>query len=390
MKKTKHSARDVAIVNVIDELDSSTQNAQYNSAFRKWRKNADNPFAFHFEMNKKESVYIDGRGFVNKSAAEAEHEVLGRIMNVVGIAMLIWIAVDFFAGKALVFLLSVLGVNVHTTLYDSALYGGTAEIVAALIIITSLKIIISGIYVKKRLAMPRGVSVMRTMNDHRGLFTAIALTMMICAVVSIPKIYTSDAKEVYSFFRSVNTDVSVWTQTDFITYVIFDVIVVSLLSELFFRGSMFGALRQFGDVFAICVTSIVAGLLTQDLREMPVMILISAAAGWGMLASGTMFTAVAVHIIYKLYQLALAVIEEDTSSRMIYHRSFFVAIVFTVGVLILLTQYARSGKRLIRSRLAVYHSDVGVPSRLLYAVRTFPFAAVVLICLLSSLIRILY
>ncbi|MBQ9898478.1 MAG: CPBP family intramembrane metalloprotease [Ruminococcus sp.] len=389
MKRSKNTLEDREIVNAIDELDSSTQNEHYNTLFKRWRRSKDNPYAFRFEMNKKESVYIDGRGFVNKSAAEAEHTALSSIMNVVGIAMLMWIVSEKFFSKAMVFVLSLLGVNVHTTLYDSALYGGTTEIVAALIAINLVTILTPTIYMHRKFGMPGAVETMRTMNDQRGLLSAIAMTFIVCTVTSIPSAYTSDTREIYSFFRSVNADVSVWTQKDFIVYVVFDIIVVSVLSEILFRGAVFGALRQFGDVFAICVTSLVAGLLTQDFSEMPVMILISAVAGWGMLASGTIFTAFSVHIIYKLYQLAMAMIEDDSATSMMINRSFFMAILFAVGALILVIQYIVS-KHIIRRRLAAYHSDVSVPERLWFTVRTFPFFAVAMICIISAVIRVVY
>ena len=389
MKKSSDTIeKNETIINVIDQLDSSTQSEHYNSLFRKWRKDKKNQYAFRFEMNRKESVFVDGRGFISSSAAAAERETLSRIMNVIGIAMLFWIVIESLFSKGLVFLLSLTGFDVHTTIYDSALYGGTTEIVSALIIITIIKLAVPIVYMRKRFAMPVDVEFMRTMNDPRGLISAIAMTLIICTVMSIPSAFSNDAKEVYSFFRSVDADVSLWTQTDFMTYVLFDVVVVSVFTEMMLHGAVFGALRQFGDAFAICVTALVAGLLTQDFREMLVIMLISAAAGWGMLASGTIFTAFSVHVIYRMYMLALAVIEVDTSIKMVLYRSVFMVSAFVIGTLVLLIQYLARRKPLISSKLAVYHSDVSLSKRLLFIFRTFPFFAVAIICLLNAIMRV--
>ena len=43
------------IINVVDQFDYSTQNDNYNAKFRAWRKNKENPYAFNFKLNRKES-----------------------------------------------------------------------------------------------------------------------------------------------------------------------------------------------------------------------------------------------------------------------------------------------------------------------------------------------
>ena len=60
------------IINVIDEFDYSTQNDEYNEEFRSWRKRGDNIYAFKFEKNERESIYVDGRGFIDDSLEYVE------------------------------------------------------------------------------------------------------------------------------------------------------------------------------------------------------------------------------------------------------------------------------------------------------------------------------
>lgn len=75
----------------------------------------DNIYAYSFEKNQNESVYIDGRGFIEKSAIEAEKNVLSRIFYQIGLAMLIWIAFDDVICRIAVSLLDRCGVNIHTS-----------------------------------------------------------------------------------------------------------------------------------------------------------------------------------------------------------------------------------------------------------------------------------
>ena len=95
-------------------------------------------------------------------------------------------------------------------------------------------------------------------------------------------------------------------------YAIFDIVIISIMSELLFRGAIFSALRQFGDIFAIIITSCASALLVQDFRELPAALMISAVAAVGMLRTGSVLTAIFVQMIYKMYRLALVLLEADS------------------------------------------------------------------------------
>ena len=93
------------IISVVDDFDSEVSVSAYSSEFKKWRKNKDNPFAFNFEINKKERVFSDSRGFENRSKTETEKKVLGNIMQIIGIAMLISVVLYTVVGKIVIHLL---------------------------------------------------------------------------------------------------------------------------------------------------------------------------------------------------------------------------------------------------------------------------------------------
>ena len=374
------------VVSVVDGFDYSTQNETYNSEFKKWRKNSNNPFGFRFKKNSKEAVFVDGRGFVDNSIAEAEQERISRIFYVIGVAALIWVVVEDFAGKLMIAALGTLGINVNTDFFSSVIYGGGAEIVTALLAITMLKILLPAYFVHKKMALPRRVELMSRMNDPAELVGAIGMALLVCTAVSLPEAYSSETHEIYSFFNALTTDVSVWDQSEFIIYTFFDVVIVSIMKECFFRGAMFAALRQFGDPFALIMTSVTAALLTQDVREMPAVLLISLVAGFGMLRSGSLFTAAAVQVIYKMYLLALAILEGNTSDKMLIMRNAFMLAAGIAGAAAMLCVLL-SKKRRGKTKLAVYRSEQKEGERILAAVRTFPYSIVMGICLLYAVIR---
>lgn len=385
--KTVSDKTDTDIIDVIDEFDYSTQNDSYNKHFIEWRRNKDNPYAYNLVMNSKESVFVDGQGFVNKSAPDVESEVLGNILYIIGVALLAITVIENVLGGAIVQVLSWFGVNIHNSYINTTIYGGCVEIVIFLISITLIKLLVPLTIVKFKFKMPTQLKYHGQLNDPAELIGAIAVTLLISAVLSIPSAYTDEAKELYSFFKEYNADVSVWGQGEFLLYTIFDVIVVSVIAEALFRGEMFNALRQFGDVYAVIITSIVSSVIVQDISELPGAIIISAAAAIGMLRSGTIFTAISVRIIYKMYLLAITIIEVDTSEKMFFTRNFFILVTFVVSVIILGLIYFRKDRKK-RKVFAGGNTYLPFAKKILLACRTVPLASAVIICLLASVISV--
>lgn len=374
-------------IDVIEEFDYSTQNEKYNNDFRKWRKNKNNPFAFNFSVNKKESIFIDGKGFVNNSPAVSEHETISRIFYIIGSAMLIWITVENIIGKIIIYILDILGMNIHSPFFSISYYGGSIEIVTVITVISLIKIYAPAIYIQKKLKMPFNVEFMHIMNHPTELISAIAMSLIVCTITSIPDAYSSSAKEIYDYFKSINADISVWGQAEYVIYTIFDVIIMSVSAEILFRGAIFSALRQFGDIFAIIATSVMSALLTQNFQDMPSVLMISVIASVGMLKSGSVFTAFAVRTVFKMYQLTIVIIEASTSENMFLTRNLVMTGIFIFSTLaVIVMNLARKNK----NHLVEYHSDVSLKERLVFALRTFPFTAVTAVCLIGAVIKIIY
>lgn len=374
------------IINVVDQFDYSTQNESYNEKFISWRRNKENPFAFNFKLNRKESVFIEGKGFETRSASATEEKIVGRIMNILGFSMLIWVVTDHIISKLLVALFSMLGFDIHTSFFSTAPYGGKSEIVTALIVIDITKILIPAIYIHSKLKMPRRVEFMSSMNHAADLFGSICMAMAVSAVSSLPNIYTNRTRQVFDYFRSVNADTSVWDQEQFVVYAIFDIVIISIMSELLFRGAIFSALRQFGDIFAIIITSCASALLVQDFRELPAALMISAVAAVGMLRTGSVLTAIFVQMIYKMYRLALVLLEAESPDTIFLKRNSFILIFFIIGASGVMLLYIFSKKKKLH-RIASYSSEITLRQRLLLAVRSFPVPAAACLCLMAAFIK---
>lgn len=374
------------IINVIEDFDYSTQSDVYNEKFRKWRRNSDNPFAFGFKNNKRESVYVTGKGFVEDSALDAEKNVLTRLFNLIGIAALMWVVADNGAVKLAALIMSRIGFDVNISFFSSNISGGSAESLAVLLIGGLLKLAVPLLYLHFKLRLPAKVEFMSRTHDPMALIGAISSTFIVCAAVSIPVAYSGDSKEIYEYFAGVNADISMWEQKEFVIYLIFDVVIASVLMELIFRGGMFAALRQFGDPFAIVITAVTSALLTQNFIAMPAAFLVSLVAGYGLLSSGTLFTAVAVHIVYKMYTFTLTLIEIDTTDKMPLNRNLFMIVTLIVGSVGLAVYWIGAIRRK-KTNLALYRSELTVKRRYIHSVKTFPYSAVAILCIVQAVIK---
>ncbi len=379
---------DNIVIDVVEQFDYSTQNESYNESFISWRKKIDNPYAFNFSRNRKESVFVEGKGFETRSFSDAEQTCIGKILNVAGIAMFIWIVADNIISRLAVAIFDLFGFNIHTSFISKAYYGGKTEIVTALILISVIKIWLPAHYVHQKLKMPRRVEFMTTLNHAPDMFGAIFMALSVSAITSLPSIYTNRMREVFDYFRSINADSSVWDQEQFVIYTIFDILVVTVISELFFRGAIFAALRQFGDTFAIIITSLMSGLLVQDFLEMPAAIMISAVASIGMLRSGSVFTAIFVQTIFKMYRLALVLADADSNDSLHLRRNSFILLVFIVGATgASILHLFRRNQEL--HRIAEYNSELTLRQRMIVAFKAFPVSAVVCFCILAAAIQII-
>ena len=393
MKKgnVKHEKQNRDILNVVEDFDCSTQNDTYNKYFKEWRKKKDNPYAFNFKGNKKEKIFNDSRGFEKQLPEKAEKTVINRLMHVVGIAMLLLIVTDSIFGRAAIYLLSLLGLDVHISMINSAMYGDVSLVLIAFLCISMLKLLIPLIYVTKTLNIPRKAGFMSKVNSSVEILNAIGITLIACTVACLPTAYSSDSKEIFSFVRSVDTDVSLWDSNEFIAYTMFTVIVLPVLFELLVHGPMFTALRQFGDPFAIIVTSTVACLIVRDFTEMPAMLMISVIAAMTMLRSGTIMSAFIVNIVYRIYCLALITLEMGNTTNMLIKRNIFMLSALIAGVLIFGTIYiVRKLRKKNKHYIAFYHSDISHSRRLYVAARSYPFLAIAFLCLIDAVGKVAF
>lgn len=375
------------VIDVIEEFDYSTQNEKYNKCFREWRKRKNNRYSFNFKKDQRERVYVDGRGFIEKSCKNAEIKTLTNIFHTLGYASLMWILFEDVISKLLIYLLEFLGMNIHTSFITKTISGGCREVASVVILTNTLKIILPTIYLNMKFNTPKKIACMSSMNNPSALIGSISAAFILSVVITLPSAFSTKTREVISFFGSATTELSIWDQSEFIIFTIFDMLVIPILTQLLFCGAAFAVLRQFGDVFAMFITSLSMAVLTQDFRNMPAVFIIALIGCCGMITSGSIFTPIAVNIIFKMYQTTIVLIETDSSENMPIIRNLFMAGLVVIGTLGLI--YFRLYTKKHPLKLARYNGEMSFVQRNYQALKIFPFSTVTMLSVLCAIMWVL-
>ena len=126
--KTISKTENKNIIDVVNDFDCSTQREEYNKKFKEWRRRKDNPYAFNFRENKKETVFNDSRGFEKRSQVQEEKYAIRKIMYVVGVAMIMYMAAEHILGKLLAEALHLAGAGVSVSMISFRIVEPSCEV----------------------------------------------------------------------------------------------------------------------------------------------------------------------------------------------------------------------------------------------------------------------
>jgi membrane protease YdiL (CAAX protease family) len=86
----------------------------------------------------------------------------------------------------------------------------------------------------------------------------------------------------------------------FLLSLIATAIVPALLEEFALRGIVLGALRKFGDIFALIATSVCFGLMHSNFEQIPFAFLVGLFLGFSVIKTGSLRVAIGVHFYNNL------------------------------------------------------------------------------------------
>ena len=236
------------LLDVVEEFTAANQSDAFQEAYRNWRRRTDNPYAFSFTRNPKESAFSENQTVVSKTPAQAEQSALKQLGILFGAAFLCYLMIENLLDKLLVEVAQWLGMHIETMYWgESHYYGDDLTVFLFSASLQILKLLVPTLLIGLSLRMPVCISVPVKVQQMRQLLSGISLMLLLSVGLGFSVISRSSELEKYRAISDAAGSDDQW----YILYILFTIFIVPMFWELLFHSFMFQALRQFGDIFAV-------------------------------------------------------------------------------------------------------------------------------------------
>lgn len=297
-----------------DRLNWRYQDKAYNEMFKAWRRQRKDSIGFYYVSKPNELTYLDGYGFVTDYPEAAERNALRRVMNVIGVTMMILGVIDLLYKYAVPNLLAAFGADIYFDKYTKTFYGNEWLILGIDAFFSIVKRLIPLIYVYKKMQMPIKVMI-PTRITNKTLFRYSVPIMLFAAGCC------TAASGVYDrilHFCGINKD-DLFEVPDskavLVLYLIVHIILIPVISEIHTRGALLQLLRQFGDGFAIVVTALLTSLVTYNLSTFCYVFVTSLVIGYFTVRTGSVVTAIIMRMTSAAFSYGVFMIDEFASEK---------------------------------------------------------------------------
>lgn len=321
------------IIDVVEDFNYNTQTEKYNKAYKKWRKNKDNPFAFFFVKNINEKTFVEGKGFLSENPQTTEKTTISSLSMRIGIAFLIYLAIDkgfvYFAAM----ILNSFGVDVSVSYLSSEFAGNKWILLGVNMLASLLKFSIPLIVLIKSFRLPTVViSPIKLYDKYEfigGLSIAIIVSVFAGLISSTSLSFLSSQDFIStSFMMYGKANIGACT----VGYV-FEAVIISILAEFLLHGVILHSLRQFGDIFAITVTTFLSFIMVSSFSHCIQYSLLTLLTGIFILRSGSIVTGIAIRVVVNLYFLGITLLNLGITGDSIRSKAYFAGIFLVIGTI---------------------------------------------------------
>ena len=296
------------------------QGKEYTEAFTEWRNDEKNPYGYAFIHDSREHIYVDGEGYADEFAVTSEKETLHRCFKVAGIAMLIMIAFQTALSLSMRW---IFGSQMDGWIYyseRSALrqYGfEQIAVYCAIKIIAYLSVIL---FCALKLRLPKKVYLPTEPVSRKKITYAVCVSLIFMVIarifdyVLVKMFYSANID--MCFYRYVISN----SPSGQYFYMATELLIVPILSEIIFRGYFLQLFRQFGDMFAIIFSSILASCCFHDISKLMYMFFFSIILATVTIKTGNIFASmiariVVVDVTYVLNDFSVGALDYELRFR---------------------------------------------------------------------------
>lgn len=295
------------LIDVAKQHKYRNQSEAYHKKYLEWRTDPKNPFGYTFVHDSRIRTYVDGEGFIDETPESNERTALKNCYRVMGVTLLIMVSVAFvrYFVMNLAFGVPYGGRTYHSEL--SIDNKSLSDIAAySMLLLNILEYALAIIFLKAATRMPTKIAV--PLRRSRILSTPSTIMMML-VLMAIGRIFNNIlAKVLYN----VNIDLPYYdyikVSTPLAEFIcgIGQHVVIAILIEIIFRGYLLQMFRQFGDSFAVVVTSLAGCMMLYDISQMGYMFCIGIFTGIVTLRSGSIKNACLMRVIARYLNYMLS------------------------------------------------------------------------------------
>lgn len=300
-----HAQQTEKLIDVVEDFQCPQQSAAYHAAFRKWRRNEKNRYAFRCTFNPKEASFSESKAVISETPSNIEQGALYRVGYLIGCLLVLYLVIENVLDKIIVFLMNAMGMHVDMMFWGSELYGDERNVFLVIFLINTMKYLFPALLMILFLRLPWRVSIPGRITQVQELLFGVALTMLLSAGVGMFLVTSSGELEKYKLIcNAVEMD-----DSRMFLYMLFTIFALPIMTEFLLHGAMFQVLRQFGDGFAIAAVSILAACMMHNIQDALRVAIMTLTISCFVIRTGSFWTAVILHIVHEIYMFALFYIE---------------------------------------------------------------------------------
>lgn len=286
------------LIDVVASFNCPRQSSDYNQAYKRWRENA--PFAFRFYHNTKEHTYIDGLGFAQMSPHMAERQSLTRNLILLGAVLLLCLVLENLGSYLLTRGLNAFGIPIKWDLVSG--FTDISQTTHMLVdtFIRTIKLVIPMGMLVIITRLPKVVWCPLQVNSPSMHRMAIPITVGLFVVQTCSKMLFNyvtgemGLESTYDLPVASGDNLGAW-----VVGILGQVVLISVVREVFLGGIVLQFFRQYGSGFAILITSFAAGGLCHSLYESGFEFTYSVVICYFVLSTGSVWTGICMRMVLR-------------------------------------------------------------------------------------------
>ncbi|MCH5348201.1 MAG: CPBP family intramembrane metalloprotease [Oscillospiraceae bacterium] len=294
-----------------DKLRWRYQDKAYNEIYRQWRKKNQDSVGFYFAENSSKLTYQDGVGLIKDFPEEREKHALEKVLDLIGKCMLFCVLCDVFSKYFFPRILTWLGFDINYDFFTNKLYGNSYIIMTIDFLSIFIPRLLASIYLIITIKIPFKV-ILPMKISNKPMFNvcipAMLLSSGVCCIISMMSASLFSAVHIRpNYFVTLPGSV-----TEAIYFITEQIIIISIVREFFCRGIILQLTRQFGDEFAILITSFIMASSRYDISKFFYSFIAAMVIGYFTIRTGSVLTAVIMKITYLVFNYAVSFIYYKT------------------------------------------------------------------------------